>query len=88
MKSQKWKTIQNDMNHSQITATLKTNWILKRWSDSGRADAVDTIDDAGDVVGPDNEDEITSLLLVHENRSGSQHPPIIPGANNDSDSGK
>lgn len=61
---------------------------LNRWSDSGRADAVDTIDETDDVAGPDNEDEITSLLLVHENRSGSQHAPVNPGANNDSDSGR
>jgi len=61
--------------------------IYSRWSDSGRADVVDSID-SGEATGPDNEDEITSLLLVHENRSGSQHATVIPGAGNDSESGK
>lgn len=59
-----------------------------RWSDSGsRMEAAVDVADVPDPVGPDNEDEITSLLLRHEKRSGPQNS-LVQGTGNDSDSDK
>ena len=55
------------------------------WRDPSARMETAEIPDAAETAGPDNEDEITSLLLRHEKRSTTQKTTV---AHNDSESDK
>ena len=73
------------ITESTVTTTTTNENQETRWSDSAGRSETPEIPESVETAGPDNEDEITSLLLRHEKRSGPQKTTVA-AQNNDSDS--
>ena len=74
------------ITESTVTTTTSNENQEIGWSDAAGRVETPEISESVEASGPDNEDEITSLLLRHEKRSGSQKTTAAVAQNNDSDS--